>query len=62
MAQGFLQSYDGNIKVSSAGTKPASEINMKVFAVMKEVGDESELFKIGKIGIYNITLSGYNNK
>ena len=38
MAQGFLQSFDSNIKVFSAGTKPASKINKKAAAVMKEVG------------------------
>lgn len=38
MAQGFLQSFDCNIKVFSAGTKPASKINQKAVAVMKETG------------------------
>ena len=38
IAQGFLQSFDSNIKVYSAGTKPASKINEKAVAVMNEVG------------------------
>jgi arsenate reductase len=38
MAQGFLQSFDSNIRVFSAGTNPASKINDKAIAVMKEVG------------------------
>lgn len=37
MAQGFLQSFDSNIKVCSAGTHPASKINEKTVVVMKEV-------------------------
>lgn len=38
MAHGFLQSFDGNIKVCSAGTQPASAINEKAVIVMKEAG------------------------
>lgn len=38
MAQGFLQSFDKNITVCSAGTDPASKINSKAVAVMNEVG------------------------
>jgi arsenate reductase (thioredoxin) len=38
MAHGFLQSFDNKIKVFSAGTQPASEINEKAVVVMKEVG------------------------
>jgi arsenate reductase (thioredoxin) len=38
MAHGFLQSFDGNIKVYSAGTNPALKINEKAVAVMKEAG------------------------
>ena len=38
MAHGFLQSFDGNINVYSAGTKPADEINRKAVLVMKEAG------------------------
>jgi arsenate reductase (thioredoxin) len=40
MAHGFLQAFDNNITVCSAGTNPAARINEKVVAVMKEVGIE----------------------
>jgi arsenate reductase (thioredoxin) len=38
MAQGFLQSFDKNIEVSSAGTMPALTINQKAVEVMREAG------------------------
>jgi len=38
MAQGFMQSFDSNIEVFSAGTKPALKVNEKAISVMKEVG------------------------
>lgn len=38
MAQGFLQAFDKNIEVQSAGTEPALHINQKAVEVMKEVG------------------------
>jgi arsenate reductase len=38
MAQGFLQSFNKNIEVHSAGTSPASKINQKAIEVMNEVG------------------------
>jgi arsenate reductase len=38
MAQGFLQSFDKNIEVCSAGTIPASKVNSKAINVMAEVG------------------------
>ena len=38
MAHGFLQSFDPNLQVFSAGTKPAGKINPKAVEVMKEVG------------------------
>lgn len=38
MAHGFLQSFDGNIKVYSGGTAPATQVNAKAVEVMKEVG------------------------
>ena len=38
MAQAFLQSFDKNIEVRSAGTKPANKVNAKAAAAMKEVG------------------------
>jgi arsenate reductase len=38
MAHGFLQSFDKNIIVCSAGTYPAQKINEKAVVVMKEAG------------------------
>lgn len=38
MAHGFLQSFDKNIQVFSAGTHPAAEVNPLAVEVMAEVG------------------------
>ncbi len=38
MAKGFLQSFDNNLQVFSAGTEPADRINSKAVKVMKESG------------------------
>ena len=38
MAQGFLQSFDKNNQVCSAGTFPASNVNPNAVKVMGEVG------------------------
>ena len=38
MAQGFLKSFDTELEVYSAGTKPAERINPKAVAVMSEIG------------------------
>jgi len=38
MAHGFLQSFDKNLIVCSAGTQAAGKLNEKAVAVMKEVG------------------------
>jgi arsenate reductase len=38
MAQGFLQSFDSNMEVHSAGTEPASQVNPKAVEAMKEAG------------------------
>ena len=38
MAQGFLQSFNKNIKVYSAGTEPSGAVNPKAVAVMTEAG------------------------
>ena len=37
MAHGFLQSFDTNLTVRSAGTEPASQVNPKAVKVMNEV-------------------------
>jgi arsenate reductase (thioredoxin) len=38
MVEGFLKSFDGNLEVYSAGTKPEKEISPFAVAVMKEAG------------------------
>ncbi len=38
MAQGFLQSFDSNLTVCSAGTEASGKLNPKAVEVMKEVG------------------------
>jgi arsenate reductase (thioredoxin) len=38
MAQGFLQSFNSDLEVSSAGTEPAKQINQKAVHVMSEAG------------------------
>jgi arsenate reductase len=38
MAEGFLKSFDKNLEVYSAGTKPAGKVNPNAIKVMNEVG------------------------
>jgi arsenate reductase len=38
MAEGFLKSFDKNLEVYSAGTKPADKVNPRAIQVMKEIG------------------------
>ena len=38
MAEGYLKSFDKNLEVYSAGTKPAEEVNPNSVKVMKEIG------------------------
>lgn len=38
MAMGFLRSFDQNIEVQSAGTKPVDEVNPFAIKAMQEVG------------------------
>lgn len=38
MAEGFLKSFDENLEVYSAGTKPAEKVNPFAIKVMKEIG------------------------
>ncbi|NHB69405.1 arsenate reductase ArsC [Perlabentimonas gracilis] len=38
MAHGFLQSFDNEITVRSAGTQPAAQVNPRAVKVMSEVG------------------------
>ena len=38
MAEAFLQSFDSNLIVCSAGTKPENNVDEKAIAVMRELG------------------------
>lgn len=38
MAHGFLQSFDSNITVCSAGTEASGKLNQKAVAAMNEIG------------------------
>ncbi len=38
MAHGFLQSFDSNLMVCSAGTEASGKLNQKAVAAMKEAG------------------------
>lgn len=38
MAEGFLKSFDQELEVFSAGTKPSSQVHPKAIQVMKEIG------------------------
>lgn len=38
MAHGFLQSFDRNLIVRSAGTQPAKQVSQKAIKVMREMG------------------------
>lgn len=38
MAHGFLQSFNNNLRVFSAGTDPAKQVSSKAIQVMKEAG------------------------
>jgi arsenate reductase len=38
MAEGFLKSFDKNIKVVSAGTNPSSSVHPKAIEAMQQVG------------------------
>ena len=38
MAEGFLKSFDKELEVYSAGTKPSAQVHPKAIQVMKEVG------------------------
>lgn len=38
MAEGFLKSFDSNLTVYSAGTKPTEKVHPKAIQVMQEIG------------------------
>jgi len=52
MAHGFLQSFDKNIAVCSAGTQPASQVNQTAVKVMKEVGIDISQHTPSNVDIY----------
>lgn len=69
MAHGFLQSFDPNITVCSAGTEASGKLNQKAVAVMKEAGidishhtsDSVDLY-LGEEWDYVITVCGGANE
>jgi arsenate reductase len=69
MAHGFLQSFDPNIKVCSAGTEASGKLNPKAVAVMQEIGidisqhtsDSVDLY-LGEEWDYVITVCGGANE
>ena len=68
MAHGFLQSFDKNLTVRSAGTNATGKLNEKAVAVMKEAGidisghtsDSVDLY-LGEEWDYVITVCGGAN-
>ena len=69
MAHGFLQSFDPNLIVCSAGTEASGKLNPKAVAVMKEAGidishhtsDSVDLY-LGEEWDYVITVCGGANE
>ncbi|OFX86422.1 MAG: protein tyrosine phosphatase [Bacteroidetes bacterium GWF2_33_16] len=69
MAHGFLQSFDKNLSVRSAGTEASGKLNEKAVAVMKEIGidishhtsDSVDLY-LGEEWDYVITVCGGANE
>lgn len=69
MAHGFLQSFDKEIEVFSAGTKPAEKVNPMAVEVMSEVGidlsrhtPENVSLYSGQAWDYVITVCGGANE
>ena len=52
MAHGFLQSFDENLEVRSAGTFPASEVNPLAIKVMLEAGIDISSHKPDNVNRY----------
>ncbi len=69
MAHGFLQSFDKNLMVRSAGTEASGKVNENAVAVMKEMGidisdhtsDPVDLY-LGQEWDYVITVCGGANE
>lgn len=52
MAHGFLQSFDQNITVCSAGTEASGKLNEKAVAVMNEIGIDISHHTSDSVDIY----------
>ncbi len=52
MAHGFLQSFDQNIIVCSAGTEASGKLNEKAVAVMNEIGIDISHHTSDSVDIY----------
>jgi arsenate reductase (thioredoxin) len=52
MAHGFLQSFDKNLIVCSAGTEASGKLNEKAVAVMKEIGIDISHHTSDSVDIY----------
>jgi len=52
MAHGFLKSFDKNLEVFSAGTKPANSVNPNSIIVMNEIGIDISNHKPQNINKY----------
>lgn len=52
MAHGFLQAFDKDIQVFSAGTKPAAQVNPRAVEVMQEVGIDLSLHTPKGVELY----------
>ncbi len=52
MAHGFLQSFDKSLEVHSAGTQPASQVNLRAVEVMNETGIDISLHTPKSVNIY----------
>jgi arsenate reductase len=59
MAQGFLESFDKNLTVCSAGTYPSQKLNEIAIAVMKEVGIDISHNKPKSVEIYREDVWDY---
>lgn len=52
MAHGFLQSFDKNMQVFSAGTHPAGKVNPLAVEVMAEVGIDISTHVLTDVAVY----------
>jgi arsenate reductase len=52
MAHGFLQSFDPNITVCSAGTEASGKLNQKAVAAMQEIGIDISQHTSDSVDLY----------